>query len=100
MTDLLLIFETEDPDEHLLENTVAARPTRVTVLIEDDDGAREWAFDDSPAGLALRDRLARLLHSIERRTNAAVIGLAGSREQLLGLRFDMVAGGNRLPAAA
>jgi len=97
MTDLLLIIGPEQRDEDLLEETVSARPKRVTVLIEDGD--REWAWDDSPAGLALRDRLAKLLHSIERRTNAKVVGLAGKREQLFGWRFDGVIGG-AVPAAA
>jgi len=98
MRDLLLIVGDEGRDEHLLELTAMARPRRVTVLIE--NAAREWAWDDSAAGLELRDRLARLLESIERRTNAVVIGLAGSREQLFGWRFDTVAGDDRLPAAA
>ncbi len=95
--DLLLIAGAEDRDEDLLEETVTARPRRVTVLIE--DAGREWAWDDSPAGLALRERLAQLLHSIERRTDARVIGLAGDREQLFGWHFDTVVGG-RLPVAA
>ena len=97
MTDLLLIVGAEDRDEDLLAQAVTARPRRVTVLIEDNH--HDWAMDDSPAGVALRDRLARLLHSIERRTNARVIGLAGDRAQLFGWRFDRVLGG-QLPIAA
>jgi hypothetical protein len=91
MTDLLLIIGPEDHDDDLLQETITAHPKRVTVLIEDAD--REWGLDDSPTGLALRDRLAKLLHSIERRTNARVIGLAGNRDQLFGWRFDAVIGG-------
>lgn len=97
MTDLLLIIGREDRDDDLLEETITARPNRVTVLLEEGD--RDWAWDDSPAGLALRDRLAKLLHSIERGTNARVVGLAGNREQLFGWRFDGVIGG-ALSAAA
>jgi len=95
--DLLLIAGDEDRDEDLLAEIATARPRRVAVLIEDADG--EWAWDDSPDGLALRDRLAHLLRSVEERTGAAVIGLAGDRGQLRGSRFDTVVGG-RLPVAA
>jgi len=34
--------------------------------------------------------MARLLHEIDRRTGASVVGLAGSRDQLQGWRFDRV----------
>jgi hypothetical protein len=37
---------------------------------------------------------ARLLTAIEQRTGAVVVGLAGSREQLRGWRFDRVVGGS------
>jgi hypothetical protein len=43
--------------------------------------------------VALRDRIANLLAAIERRTGAVVVGLAGSREQLRGWRFDRIVGG-------
>jgi len=47
----------------------------------------------------MRDRLARLLAAIERRTGAVVVGLAGDRSQLLGWRFDRELAA-RLPLAA
>jgi hypothetical protein len=67
------------------------RPSRVTVLIEDVEP--DWALDDSADGVALRDRLASLIAAIERDTRAIVTGLAGSREQLIGWRFDREVGG-------
>ncbi len=73
------------------------RPNRVTVLVQDGD--RDWALDESGSGRALRDRLAELLHAIEQRTGAVVVGLAGDPDQLLGRRFDRVVGG-RVPVAA
>jgi hypothetical protein len=42
--------------------------------------------------VARRDRLAKLLTAIEQRTGAVVVGLAGSREQLKGWRFDRIVG--------
>jgi hypothetical protein len=94
MSDLLAIVGPQDEDEELLDEIARRRPDRVTVLVEDGD--RDWAFDDSGAGRAMRDRLAALLHTIERRTGAVVVGLAGDRDQLLGWRFDRVVGG-RVP---
>ena len=58
-----------------------------------EDGGVDWGTDDSPRSRALRDRVARLLSAIEQKTGAVVVGLAGSREQLLGWRFDRVIGG-------
>jgi hypothetical protein len=69
----------------------------VTVLVEGTQG--DWASDESRTGNALRDRLAALLAAIEQRTGAVVVGLAGSREQLRGWRFDRVVGG-RTPLSA
>ena len=97
MTDLLAIVGVEDDDDGLLDEIARRRPDRVTVLVEEGD--RDWADDDSGAGRAMRDRIASLLHMIERRTGAAVVGLAGDRSQLLGWRFDRVVGG-RMPVAA
>jgi hypothetical protein len=97
MTDLLAIIGVEDHDEELVDEIARRRPDRVTVLVEDGD--RDWATDESGAGRAMRDRLASLLHMIERRTGAAVVGLAGDRGQLLGWRFDRVIG-DRVPTAA
>jgi hypothetical protein len=97
MSDLLAIVGPAGADEELLEEISRRRPDRVTVLVE--DGGRDWASDDSARGTAVRDRLATLLHAIERRTGAVVVGLAGDRDQLLGWRFDRVVGG-RMPVAA
>ena len=97
MTDLLAIAGPDDADPELVEQIASRRPARVTVLVEDGD--RDWAFDDSLAGIARRDRLATVLDAVERRTDAIVIGLAGDRQQLLGLRFDAVVTGE-LPLAA
>jgi hypothetical protein len=90
MTDVLAIVGEADGDERLLEQ-IARRPAhRVTVLVEEP--AADWVRDESDAGRALRDRLARLLHAIETRTGAIVVGLAGSRDQLRGWRFDRIVG--------
>ena len=88
MSDLLAIVGPDDAEEELLEEIAHRRPDRVTVLIE--SGERDWALDESDTGRAVRDRIAALLHAIERRTGAAVVGLAGDRDQLLGWRFDRV----------
>lgn len=97
MSDLLAIVGTVDTDDELLEEIERRHPDRVTVLVEDGD--KDWAIDDSRKGRALRDRLAILLRAIEERTGAAVVGLAGSRDQLRGWRFDrVVGGGSPIPA--
>jgi hypothetical protein len=84
MTDLLAIVSTPDADDTLLDEIARRHPDRVTVLVEDgDEGLR---------GRALRDRIAQLLGTIEQRTGAVVVGLAGSRDQLQGWRFDRVVG--------
>jgi hypothetical protein len=97
MTDLLAIFGPSDSDSNLISEISRLHPTRVTVLIEDVEA--DWAFDDSRAGVELRDRLAALMAAIERGTGATVTGLAGSREQLIGWRFDREVRG-RTPIAA
>lgn len=99
MSDLLAVFGPADSDVELLDELAWRRPARVTVLIEDD--AVDWATDDSPVGLARRDRLARLLHAIEQRTGATVVGLAGDADQLRRWRFDrVVRAKTRAPLAA
>ena len=85
MSDYLVIAGPETADERLVEEIARRHPDRVTVLVEHDVLA-----EDDEAG----DRLARLIASIERRTGAIVVGLAGSREQLRGWRFDRVVGGS------
>ena len=91
MTDLLAIISQQAADEGLLDEIERRHPDRVTVLLEDDQS--DWGSDDSPRGRAIRDRLASFLAAIEQRTGAVVVGLAGSREQLRGWRFDRVVGG-------
>jgi hypothetical protein len=97
MSDLLAIVGPESADDELLVEIEQRRPDRVTVLVEDGDA--DWALDESTSGRALRDRLATLLRAIEERTGAIVVGLAGSRDQLRGWRFDRIVGGRTpLPA--
>ncbi|MHB1568905.1 MAG: hypothetical protein ACYCXW_07820 [Solirubrobacteraceae bacterium] len=96
MSDLLAIFGPSDSDESLIGEIERLHPRRVTILIE--DVSPDWAQDETPAGRGLRDRLAALLAAIERRTGATVTGLAGSRAQLAGWRFDReVSGRQPLP---
>lgn len=97
MSDVLATFGPADSDAQLIAAIARLHPRRVTVLIEDVDA--DWALDESPAGVALRDRLAALMAAIERDTGAVVTGLAGSRSQLVGWRFDREVGG-RAPVAA
>ena len=98
MSDLLAIVDGIGSDDDLVDEIARRHPDRVTVLIE--DGSPEWGEDETPAGQAMRDRLAILLAAIERRTGAVVVGLAGSRDQLLGWRFDREVVGDRTPVAA
>jgi len=88
MSDLLAIVGSDDAEDELLEEIAYRHPDRVTVLVE--DAGPDWASDESERGRAVRDRLALLLARIEKRTGALVVGLAGSREQLRGWRFDRI----------
>jgi hypothetical protein len=97
MSDLLAIVGPAETDEELLEEIARRRPNRVTVLVE--DATADLAADDSRTSYALRDRLALLMSAIERRTGAAVVGLAGSRDQLEGWRFDRIVGRTEQPLA-
>jgi hypothetical protein len=92
MSDLLAIVDRTSTNEALVEEIARRHPDRVTILLE-EAGGPEWASDDSQRGRALRDRLAALLTAIEQRTGAVVVGLAGSRDQLKGWRFDRTIGG-------
>jgi hypothetical protein len=98
MSELLAIVGSAGADEELLQEIAQRRPTRVTVLVEDSHP--DWATDESAEGRAIRERLALLLSSIETRTGAVVVGLAGNREQLRGWRFDRIVSGGRIPVAA
>jgi hypothetical protein len=91
MSDLLAIVGPDEGEAQLLDEIASWRPDRVTLLVTNCDP--DWAQDDSTSGRAIRDLIARLLRAIELRTGAAVVGLAGSRDQLLGWRFDRVVGG-------
>jgi len=90
MSDLLAVITAEDCDDELLAELQWRHPDRVTVLVEGGD-----LEDESDSGRALRDRLAALLHAIEQRTGAIVVGLAGDRDQLRGWRFDRIIGGRQ-----
>jgi hypothetical protein len=90
MSDLLAVITSEDHDAELLAELERRHPHRVTVLLEGGD-----LEDESDTGRALRDRIAALLHAIEQRTGAIVVGLAGNREQLRGWRFDRIVGGRQ-----
>jgi hypothetical protein len=91
MSDILAIIDRDHEDTELVAEIARRHPDRVTVLVE--DAGADWGTDDSPRGLALRNKVAKLLSAIEQKTGAVVVGLAGSREQLLGWRFDRVIGG-------
>ena len=91
MSDLLAIVGSTESDDALLEEIARRHPDRVTVLVEGGDA--DWGADESSRGIAVRDRIANLLAAIERRTGAIVVGMAGSREQLQGWRFDRIVGG-------
>jgi hypothetical protein len=93
MSDLLAIVGSGEDEDELLREIVKSRADRVTVLVE--DGEHDWGLDESSSGLAVRDRLAALINAIERRSGAVVVGLAGSREQLRGWRFDRVVGDHK-----
>jgi hypothetical protein len=96
MSDVLAIFGPSDTDSELIRDIARLHPTRVTVLIE--EVASDWALDESPSGIELRDHLAALMAGIERETGAIVTGLAGSRAQLVGWRFDHEVGRAPVPA--
>jgi hypothetical protein len=97
MSDLLLIVGAADADARLVDEVARRRPQRVTVLVR--DGNDDWPDDQSDAGEAVRDRLAGLLSTIEQRTGATVVGLAGGEGQLHGWRFDRVVDAAPLLAA-
>jgi hypothetical protein len=97
MSDLLATFGPSDSDSDLISEISRLHPWRVTVLIEDVDD--NWAYDETTAGVELRNRLAALMAAIERDTGATVTGLAGSRDQLVGWRFDREISGHTAIAA-
>ena len=98
MSDLLATFTGNDTnsDAEIVDRIAAYRPDRVTILVTGQDA--ELTAAESGDGDALRDRIAGLMATIERRTGATVVGLAGDRAQLAGWRFDRELGG-RVPVA-
>lgn len=92
MTDVLAIVGAEDRDEELVEELALRRADRVTVLIEDHDAP--GAVGAPVPTNATRERISALLSAIEERTGAIVVGLARSRDQLRGWRFDRIVGGS------
>ena len=97
MSDLLAIVDPSRTDEELVAEIIRRHPDRVTVLVEIVE--THWPDADAGAGSsrasALSERLADLLAMIEARTGAVVVGLANSREQLRGWRFDRIIGGRQ-----
>ena len=91
MNDVLAIAGDASRDDELVEEVARRHPREVTIVIDDDEhDAGAWAWDESPRGLALRDRLARLLTAIELRTGAAVMGLVGDLHPFRGRWFEDV----------
>lgn len=76
MSDLLAVVGEDVTDEDLLAEITRRHPDRVTVLAEERDDLR----------------VASLVDAIEECTGADVVGLADSRSQLRGWRFDRVVG--------
>jgi hypothetical protein len=98
MSDILAIVEQTDSDEQLIDEIALRHPDRVTVLVEDGSLDAPGA-DEGARAAALSERIARLLAAIEQRTGAVVVGLAASREQILGWRFDRIVGAHGRVAA-
>jgi hypothetical protein len=89
MAEVLAIASTTDRDDDTLVEEVARRcPREVTIVIDADEAGDGWVWDESPRGLARRDRLARLLSAIETRTGARVMGRIGDLRPLRGRWFD------------
>jgi len=88
MSDLLAVVEGSEGEAALVEEIARLRPRRVTVLVESPEA------DDE-----LRDDLARLMHEIESRSGAVVVGIVGDADELEGWRFDRVIR-SPLPVAA
>jgi hypothetical protein len=98
MSDLLAIVDSNLTSEELVMEIIRRHPDRVTLLIEDgglDLSGLDPADDEATARRSLPDRIVPLLAAIEARTGAVVVGLANSREQLRGWRFDRIVGGRQ-----
>ncbi len=97
MSDLLAIVDSNSTSEELMAEIIRRHPDRVTLLVE--DGGFDVAGDESSPGRAVAIRVAALRAAIEAGTGAVVVGLANSREQLRGWRFDRIIGGSPPRAA-
>jgi hypothetical protein len=99
VNELLAIAGEADFDDELVEEVARRRPREVTILIDGAERADGWAWDESPRGRALRDRLARLLSAVEQRTGASVMGRIGDLRPFSGRWFDSIVD-LALPSAA
>jgi hypothetical protein len=93
--DVLAIVGAPKGDRQLIEAIAHLHPRRITVLIPNEARAAAVLADQAGARTAPRtsrgaERIGRLLRALERRTGAAIVGLADSREQLRGWRFDRI----------
>jgi hypothetical protein len=87
--DVLAIVGAPEEDPALLEEIELLRPRRVTLLAPGASADAALPGSRRTPGAAT-ERLARLRAAIERRSGAVVVGLAASREQLRGWRFDRI----------
>lgn len=90
MNDVLAIAGDASRDEELVEEVARRHPREVTIVIDEEDDAGVWAWEESSRGGAVRDRLARLLTAIELRTGAAVMGLVGDLYPFRGRWFEEI----------
>jgi hypothetical protein len=95
---ILIIAGPEGHDDELVAAARTHHPQHPTVLIEAHDPA--WAWSETAAALARRDRLAALLTGVERATGASVVGLVGDPEALEAGGFGAVVGARGLMRAA
>jgi hypothetical protein len=95
--DVLAIVGRPEEDSELLEEIELLHPRRVTILAP--GAAADAALPGGGRAGAAGERLGRLRAAIERRTGAVVVGLAGSRAQLRGWRFDRVVSAGALAGA-
>jgi hypothetical protein len=95
MSDLLAIVDSDSTPEELVAEIIRRHPDRVTLLVE--DCGPDCPEDETTRGL-LAERLTVLRAAIEAGTGAVVVGLANSRDQLRGWRFDRTVGGRQTRA--
>lgn len=90
MNEVLAIAGEAAFDDELIEEVARRHPREVTLVIDEDERAERWPWDETPSGRERRDRLARLLAAIEARTGAAVMGRIGDLRPLRGRWFDAI----------